>query len=123
MNAVITCNLCKLPIIQPDDIFTLTVSRINLENPNQPHSCISVTELAFHHNCLPTIIHSCTTIPVICDCKHNQPIVDNQNNNNNNNPIDTDPAYPIIHGGRNTYRSIPTISPYVHQPILKVKKN
>lgn len=112
MNTITTCNLCKQPITQPDDIFTLTLSRINLENPVQSHSCISVTELSFHHNCLPTIIHSCTTIPVICDCKHNQPIP--TLDNNQIDPVYINPTYEIIHGGKNTYRSIPSISPYVH---------
>ena len=123
-----TCLKCKSKIEQPDDIFTIQINRSS-NNPNINHICTDIkTVYQFHLTCLPQILSPTKFIPVICNCvdtRHQQFSETNNNSKpiviNRNLPTETNQGinsesynriYNIIHGGRNNYRSLPTIKEY-----------
>lgn len=95
---------------QEEDLFIIKVHRIG---SIVGHTCTSQFNWTFHKSCLPRILKADSNFPAICDCTNTS--LDNPNIR----PIDSTNSrllvpYPIIHGGKNSYRSNPTISTNVN---------
>jgi hypothetical protein len=108
----IDCIVCKLSIEQPDDIFKLELHRIS-PNSDISHNCIRLFPVySFHLTCLPDILKAPSGIPVTCNCDNNISAYTPTTVKKSDPPAPRKDKklYPIIHGGKNTYRSNPTLT-------------